>query len=307
MIILFVFRSVGCLIIELLTGKPPYHDLAPLAAMFHIVQDDYPPLPNGISDVVKDFLYLCFNKDPALRPSARTLMLHRWLLNSSVVSSLKESELEASVSGLESSVANTIRMYRKLSHSRTASSSRSGEKDADNRHAIEVLNQHTYHYQPGLPPSPILEEPDVKFSPSSEKSDLNKSGSPNSKVSASRENIWVASRNHSPTYAPRQKLSRLPLDSPIHGHANYFEFDGFNNSMEDMSHLVSKSSDMRFQNIQTKPITPSIQKTLPIGLSIDDDFNESNPSQTNETMKKGSPKLRLSLTLNLSGNRKAFC
>lgn len=44
-------RSVGCTIVELLTGKPPYYDLAPMAALFRIVQDDYPPLPSGISEV----------------------------------------------------------------------------------------------------------------------------------------------------------------------------------------------------------------------------------------------------------------
>lgn len=30
--------SVGCLIIELLTGLPPYYDLQPMSALFRIVQ-----------------------------------------------------------------------------------------------------------------------------------------------------------------------------------------------------------------------------------------------------------------------------
>jgi serine/threonine protein kinase len=30
--------SVGCLIIELLTGYPPYYDLQPMSALFRIVQ-----------------------------------------------------------------------------------------------------------------------------------------------------------------------------------------------------------------------------------------------------------------------------
>lgn len=30
--------SVGCLIIELLTGYPPYFDLQPMSALFRIVQ-----------------------------------------------------------------------------------------------------------------------------------------------------------------------------------------------------------------------------------------------------------------------------
>lgn len=37
--------------IELLEGKPPYHFLDPMPAMFRIVQDDCPPIPEGISPV----------------------------------------------------------------------------------------------------------------------------------------------------------------------------------------------------------------------------------------------------------------
>jgi len=43
--------SLGCTIIELLTGKPPYHDLRAMTALFHIVEDDELPLPEGISPV----------------------------------------------------------------------------------------------------------------------------------------------------------------------------------------------------------------------------------------------------------------
>ena len=43
--------SIGCTIIELLTGQPPYGQLTPMAAVFHMVKDDHPPLPEGISNV----------------------------------------------------------------------------------------------------------------------------------------------------------------------------------------------------------------------------------------------------------------
>lgn len=33
--------SVGCLILELLTGYPPYYDLQPMSALFRIVQVRY--------------------------------------------------------------------------------------------------------------------------------------------------------------------------------------------------------------------------------------------------------------------------
>ena len=73
--------AVGCTIIELLSGSPPYFDLPPMAALFRIVQDDYPPFPDGISDVCSDFLTKCFNKVPDLRKKADELLNHDWITN----------------------------------------------------------------------------------------------------------------------------------------------------------------------------------------------------------------------------------
>lgn len=88
--------SVGCTVIELLQGKPPYHNLAAMPALFAIVNDDHPPLPEGISAVslrcppwqsplsnsiqaARDFLMQCFQKDPNLRVTARKLLRHPWI------------------------------------------------------------------------------------------------------------------------------------------------------------------------------------------------------------------------------------
>jgi len=44
-------RSVGCLVCEFITGKPPYYELPPMAAIFQIVGSAHPPLPEGLSEV----------------------------------------------------------------------------------------------------------------------------------------------------------------------------------------------------------------------------------------------------------------
>lgn len=67
--------------IELLEGHPPYHTLDPMPALFRIVQDDCPPIPEGASPVVKDFLYHCFQKDPNLRVSGKKLLKHPWMVS----------------------------------------------------------------------------------------------------------------------------------------------------------------------------------------------------------------------------------
>ncbi|KAJ0963046.1 hypothetical protein J5N97_028168 [Dioscorea zingiberensis] len=74
--------SVGCTVIELLTCVPPYYDLQPMPALFRIVQDLHPPIPDGFSPDFTDFLHQCFKKDAMQRPDAKTLLLHPWIQNS---------------------------------------------------------------------------------------------------------------------------------------------------------------------------------------------------------------------------------
>ncbi|KAJ4807727.1 protein kinase family protein [Rhynchospora pubera] len=74
--------SVGCTVIELLTCVPPYYDLQPMPALFRIVQDESPPIPEGLSPEITDFLRLCFKKDAMQRPDAKTLLMHPWIQNS---------------------------------------------------------------------------------------------------------------------------------------------------------------------------------------------------------------------------------
>lgn len=71
--------SLGCTMVELLTGFPPYHELSDLTALFRIVQDDCPPIPPNLSADCEDFLRKCFNKDVKTRASADELLAHRWL------------------------------------------------------------------------------------------------------------------------------------------------------------------------------------------------------------------------------------
>lgn len=69
--------SVGCLALELLTGAPPYFDLQPVSALFRIVRDPVPPLPDSLSLEMRDFLLLCFQKVIPLRPPPPlSLLLH---------------------------------------------------------------------------------------------------------------------------------------------------------------------------------------------------------------------------------------
>jgi hypothetical protein len=124
--VLSAYRSVGCVVIELLTSKPPYFDLDPMPALFRIVSDDYPPFPEGISQALKDFLLQCFHKEPSMRSSAEKLLVHPWLSNSSSRRSLvqtsemlKSRSIDAGDSSVGQStevIQSAIRMYERNLH-----------------------------------------------------------------------------------------------------------------------------------------------------------------------------------------------
>eukprot|EP00928_Gymnodinium_smaydae_P007328 TRINITY_DN12649_c0_g3_i1.p1 TRINITY_DN12649_c0_g3~~TRINITY_DN12649_c0_g3_i1.p1 ORF type:complete len:1263 (-),score=243.51 TRINITY_DN12649_c0_g3_i1:178-3891(-) len=71
--------SVGSTVVEMITEKPPYADLQQVSALYRIVSDPHPPVPEGVAQPLEQFLLLCFEKNPARRPSARELLGDNWI------------------------------------------------------------------------------------------------------------------------------------------------------------------------------------------------------------------------------------
>ncbi|KAH0992744.1 hypothetical protein GBA52_004227 [Prunus armeniaca] len=70
--------SVGCTVIEMATGKPPWsQQYQEVAALFHIgTTKSHPPIPEHLSAEAKDFLLKCLEKEPNLRCAASELVQH---------------------------------------------------------------------------------------------------------------------------------------------------------------------------------------------------------------------------------------
>lgn len=71
--------SLGCLLIEMLTGQRPWKDLNELAAVYRLgksTPESAPPIPPGISDAAISFLGQCFTIEPEQRPTAEQLLVH---------------------------------------------------------------------------------------------------------------------------------------------------------------------------------------------------------------------------------------
>ncbi|PWA81071.1 Protein kinase, ATP binding site-containing protein [Artemisia annua] len=74
--------SVGCTVIEMATGKPPWsQQYQEVAALFYIgTTKSHPPIPDHLSPEAQDLLLKCLHKEPELRPSASDLLQHPFVI-----------------------------------------------------------------------------------------------------------------------------------------------------------------------------------------------------------------------------------
>ncbi|CAL1411407.1 unnamed protein product [Linum trigynum] len=110
--------SVGCTVIEMATGKPPWsQQYQEVAALFHIgTTKSHPPIPEHLSAQAKDFLLKCLQKEPNFRATASDLLLHPFVTEDynestpQLRSSLRESRnLMTSTKNLRNSINPSIR------------------------------------------------------------------------------------------------------------------------------------------------------------------------------------------------------
>jgi hypothetical protein len=72
--------SLGCTLIEFLSGKPPYDDLQDVACLFKMAEGHIPPLPPGIGTDCQNFLKACLAPNPQDRLTSEQLIEHPWIV-----------------------------------------------------------------------------------------------------------------------------------------------------------------------------------------------------------------------------------
>lgn len=73
--------SLGCSVIEMFDGTPPYSDLRSCASIMYTIASskETPKLPEKCSENAINFLKLCFVRDPKSRATAKELLNHTWI------------------------------------------------------------------------------------------------------------------------------------------------------------------------------------------------------------------------------------
>ncbi|KAJ0061031.1 hypothetical protein NL108_004745, partial [Boleophthalmus pectinirostris] len=148
--------SLGCTIIEMATGKPPFYELGePQAAMFKVgMFKIHPEIPESMSQEAKAFILRCFEPDPDRRATATDLLTDQFL---TVTSRKKKSK--SSLSG-EFQCDRCLQYLRSISLpvpvvvEDTSSSSEYGSVSPDND-----LHTNPFNFKPSIK---CLSEKDVK-------------------------------------------------------------------------------------------------------------------------------------------------
>ncbi|TNM94758.1 mitogen-activated protein kinase kinase kinase 5 isoform X2 [Takifugu flavidus] len=136
--------SLGCTIIEMATGKPPFYELGePQAAMFKVgMFKIHPEIPESMSLEAKAFILRCFEPDPDRRATALDLLTDEFL---TVTSRKKKSKGSFTALSPGSEYLRSISLPVPVVVEDTSSSSEYGSVSPDND-----LNANPFIFKPSL-------------------------------------------------------------------------------------------------------------------------------------------------------------
>uniref|UniRef100_A0A3Q1CSP4 mitogen-activated protein kinase kinase kinase n=1 Tax=Amphiprion ocellaris TaxID=80972 RepID=A0A3Q1CSP4_AMPOC len=163
--------SLGCTIIEMATGKPPFYELGePQAAMFKVgMFKIHPEIPESMSLEAKAFILRCFEPDPDRRATAFDLLTDEFL---TVTSRKKKSKILSCVSEYLRSISLPVPVVVEDTSSSSEYGSVSPDNDLNSNPFIFKLTDHFNAYPNFFLPSiPVENFEDHSAPPSPDEKD----------------------------------------------------------------------------------------------------------------------------------------
>ncbi|KAL7337053.1 kinase-like domain-containing protein [Rhodotorula toruloides] len=90
--------SLGCLVVEMLTGAHPWANLTQMQAIFRIGSSVRPTVPDDISSEADDFLEQTFEIEHTDRPSAKELLQHGFIRDPDALAASQQTPTRATFS-----------------------------------------------------------------------------------------------------------------------------------------------------------------------------------------------------------------
>ncbi|XP_057995016.1 mitogen-activated protein kinase kinase kinase 20-like [Hevea brasiliensis] len=88
------FWSLGCIVIEMITGKSPWHELVVEDILVRLAfEGSSPEIPESMSKKGKDFLRICFMRPHCERWTANMLLDHPFIVDEELTSPFEQEEL----------------------------------------------------------------------------------------------------------------------------------------------------------------------------------------------------------------------
>lgn len=192
--------SLGCTVIEMFTGKPPWNDLSEVKAMFNVLRK-MPPIPETLSSDGKDFLKQCLQREPTKRPSALELLDHPFLQNireqmvAACTEELSGVKLQDSPSSPQGSNLYNKELMLNRSHNRAAPIRQLSDSEIMSRtHPENCEHGKSGNHSPRstLEIVPVIRIPEPKGS----SSHVNVSNSPDTLLIRARKKPYFSLRSH---------------------------------------------------------------------------------------------------------------
>lgn len=208
--------SLGCTVLEMATGKPPWSEFEGIAAVFRIGNSkEIPLIPKFLSEEGKTFLKSCLQRDPHKRPTAAQLLDHPFV-------SIHQCDNQLGVSNVALSSMQGVRMRERKGHLRTVSCG--GAVSLPQTPSFDCYP--SFINQSGFPPPCLSHVPDSRFqggayggrkfplkSSPSHDSLFKSPGSPRSPKSPAGS---VIRRYSNTTWEQRTGSGQTPSSSPRH-------------------------------------------------------------------------------------------